>query len=109
MDVKFWDQSQTFGGSKLRFVFHLQPLDYETKPSYTLKVEGANTQVDPHFHNHGPFKDVTIVHVSVEDVDEPPSFDSPGYYIELPEDAEIGTVVRTVSARDPDSDNNTVR
>eukprot|EP00066_Takifugu_rubripes_P004700 XP_003968220.1 PREDICTED: cadherin-20 [Takifugu rubripes] len=86
-----------------------KPLDFETKPSYTLKVEGANTQVDPLFHHHGPFKDVTIVHVSVEDVDEPPLFDSPGYYIELPEDAEIGTVVKTVSARDPDSANNTVR
>lgn len=98
-----------FGGPKLVFLFPVQPLDFETKPSYTLKVEGANTHVDRHFHHHGPFKDVTIVHVSVEDVDEPPLFDTPGYYIEVPEDAEIGTVVKTVSARDPDSANNTVR
>lgn len=49
------------------------------------------------------------MHVSVEDVDEPPNFDLPSYYIELPEDAEIGTVVKTVSARDPDAANNTVR
>lgn len=85
-------------------------MDFETKPSYTLKVEGANTHVDPHVtHHRGPFKDVTIVHVSVEDVDEPPLFDSPAYYIELPEDAEIGTLMKTVSARDPDSANNTVR
>lgn len=107
--VKFLEQSPTFGGSKLVSVFFVQPLDFETKLSYTLKVEGANTHVDPHVHHRGPFKDVTIVHVSVEDVDEPPLFDSPAYYMELPEDAEIGTVVKTVSARDPDSANNTVR
>lgn len=57
----------------------------------------------------GRFKDVTIVHVSVEDVDEPPQFDSPVYYMELTEDAEVGTVIRTLSARDPDAANNTVR
>lgn len=87
----------------------LQPLDFEKKPSYTLKVEGANIHVDATVRQRGPFKDVTIVHVSVEDVDEPPQFDSQVYYIELPEDAEIGTVVKTVSARDPDAANNTVR
>ena len=87
----------------------LQPLDFEKKPSYTLKVEGANINVDPSLRYRGPFKDVTIVHVSVEDVDEPPVFDSPVYYIELPEDAEIGTMLKTVSARDPDAANNTVR
>ncbi|XP_042254770.1 cadherin-20-like isoform X4 [Thunnus maccoyii] len=86
-----------------------KPLNFESKPSYTLKVEGANTNLDPAFRQRGPFKDVTIVHVSVEDVDEPPLFDSPVYYIELPEDAEIGTVVKMVSARDPDAANNTVR
>lgn len=90
-------------------VFTLQPLDFESKPSYTLKVEGANTHLDPALRHRGPFKDVTIVHVSVEDVDEPPLFDSPAYFIELPEDAELGTVVKTVSARDPDAANNTVR
>uniref|UniRef100_A0A8C2ZBP8 Cadherin-20 n=1 Tax=Cyclopterus lumpus TaxID=8103 RepID=A0A8C2ZBP8_CYCLU len=86
-----------------------RPLDFESKPSYTLKVEGANTHLDPALRHRGPFKDVTIVHVSVEDVDEPPLFDTPAYYVELSEDAEIGTVVKTVSARDPDAANNTVR
>uniref|UniRef100_A0A8C7Y3W0 Cadherin 20 n=1 Tax=Oryzias sinensis TaxID=183150 RepID=A0A8C7Y3W0_9TELE len=84
-------------------------LDFEKKPSYTLKVEGVNTHPDLTFQNPGPFKDVTIVHVSVEDVDEPPLFDSAAYYTELPEDAEIGTVMGTVTARDPDAANNTVR
>uniref|UniRef100_A0A7N9B1E6 Cadherin-20 n=1 Tax=Mastacembelus armatus TaxID=205130 RepID=A0A7N9B1E6_9TELE len=86
-----------------------KPLNFENKPSYTLKVEGANTHLDLAFHHRGPFKDVTIVHVSVEDVDEPPVFDLPAYYIELPEDTEIGTVMKTVSARDPDAANHTVR
>lgn len=84
-------------------------MDFETKLSYILKVEGANTHVDPRVHHRGPFKDVTIVHVYVEDVDEPPLFDSAVYNVELPEDAEIGTVVKTVSAIDPDSAKDTVR
>lgn len=92
------------------FHFIAQPLDFEKKPSYTLKIEGANVHVDPAvLRQRGPFQDVTIVHVSVEGVDEPPQFDSPVYYMELPEDAEVGTVMRTVSARDPDATNNTVR
>ncbi|XP_056154995.1 cadherin-20-like [Lampris incognitus] len=86
-----------------------KPLDYEKKPSYTLKVEGANTHLDPAFRHRGPFSDITIVHVSVEDVDEPPMFDSPSYYIELLEDAETGRTVKTILARDPDAANNTVR
>lgn len=98
-----------FKGLKSFCVLPHQPLNFEIKPSYTLKVEGANTHLDPAFRHRGPFKDVTIVHVSIEDVDEPPLFDSPAYYVELPEDAEIGTMVKTVSARDPDVANNTVR
>jgi len=72
-------------------------------------VEGANSHLDPAFRHHGPFKDVTIVHVSVEDVDEPPVFDAPAYFIELAEDTDVKTVVRVVSARDPDAANNTIR
>ncbi|XP_061778426.1 cadherin-20-like isoform X2 [Nerophis ophidion] len=86
-----------------------KPLDFEGKASYTLKVEGANTHPDHAYRQGGPFKDVTIVHVSVDDVDEPPVFDLAAYQATLPEDAGIGTVVRTVSARDPDAANNTVR
>ena len=42
------------------------------------------------------------MHVSVEDVDEPPEFLMPFYYVEVPEDVEIGTIFTSVSARDPD-------
>ncbi|MGH0145273.1 UNVERIFIED_CONTAM: hypothetical protein FKN15_032852 [Acipenser sinensis] len=86
-----------------------KPLDFEGKKSYTLKVEGANTQLDHRFLRMGPFSDVTIIHISVEDVDEPPQFDSKFYYVEVPEDVEIGTVFQTVSAKDLDVSNNSVR
>ncbi|XP_060921065.1 cadherin-20-like [Labrus mixtus] len=98
------DPTNLFGSITVK-----KPLNFESKPSYTLKVEGANINLDPTLRHSGPFKDVTIVHVSVEDVDEPPLFDLEAYIIELPEDAEIGTVLKTVSARDPDAANNTVR
>ncbi|MGH0149118.1 UNVERIFIED_CONTAM: hypothetical protein FKN15_051109 [Acipenser sinensis] len=85
------------------------PLDFEGKKSYTLKVEGANTQLDHRFLRMGPFSDVTIIHISVEDVDEPPQFDSKFYYVEVPEDVAIGTIFQTVSAKDLDVSNNSVR
>uniref|UniRef100_A0A4W4FNJ7 Cadherin-20 n=1 Tax=Electrophorus electricus TaxID=8005 RepID=A0A4W4FNJ7_ELEEL len=84
-------------------------LDFERKRSYTLKVEGSNAHIDPRFINKGLFSDVTIVHVSVEDVDEPPEFEYPFYYVEVPEDAEIGTILTMISARDPDVANSSVR
>uniref|UniRef100_A0A8C7SGM1 Cadherin-20 n=1 Tax=Oncorhynchus mykiss TaxID=8022 RepID=A0A8C7SGM1_ONCMY len=86
-----------------------KPLNFESKASYTLKIEGANTHLDHRFLDKGPFSHVTIVHVSVEDIDEPPEFSSAAYYIEVSEEAEIGTVFKTVSARDPDASNNSIR
>ncbi|KAK6299973.1 hypothetical protein J4Q44_G00300060 [Coregonus suidteri] len=86
-----------------------KPLNFESKASYTLKIEGANTHPDHHFLDKGPFSHVTIVHISVEDIDEPPEFVSAAYYIEVSEEAEIGTVFKTVSARDPDAANNSIR
>ncbi|XP_041923724.1 LOW QUALITY PROTEIN: cadherin-20-like [Alosa sapidissima] len=84
-------------------------LDFESKRSYTLKVEGSNTHLDPRYLSKGPYRDITIVHVSIEDVDEPPEFRVPFYYVEVPEDAEIGTIFTSVSARDPDAANNSIR
>ncbi|KAM9827030.1 cadherin-20-like [Neosynchiropus ocellatus] len=97
------DPTHTFGVITVR-----KPLDFEKKQSFTLKIEGANIFVDPAFRQRGPFKDVTIVHVSVEDVDEPPAFDAASYALELREDAEVGTRLRTLSARDPDAANRSV-
>eukprot|EP00079_Xenopus_tropicalis_P010608 XP_002935630.2 PREDICTED: cadherin-10 [Xenopus tropicalis] len=84
-------------------------LDYESKRLYTLKVEAMNTHVDPHFYYLGPFKDTCTVKISVEDVDEPPVFSRPSYMFKVHEDIELGTIIGTVMARDPDAISSPVR
>uniref|UniRef100_A0A9L0RCN2 T2-cadherin n=1 Tax=Equus caballus TaxID=9796 RepID=A0A9L0RCN2_HORSE len=86
-----------------------KPLDYESRRLYTLKVEAENTHVDPRFYYLGPFKDTTIVKISLEDVDEPPVFSRPSYLFEVHEDIEVGTIIGTVMARDPDSTSSPIR
>ncbi|XP_021551545.1 cadherin-10 isoform X1 [Neomonachus schauinslandi] len=86
-----------------------KPLDYESRRLYTLKVEAENTHVDPRFYYLGPFKDTTIVKISVEDVDEPPIFSRASYLFEVHEDIEVGTIIGTVMARDPDSTSSPIR
>ncbi|KAK2534091.1 Cdh20, partial [Columba guinea] len=86
-----------------------KPLSFETKKSYTLKVEGANPHLEMRFLNLGPFRDTTTVHISVEDVDEPPVFEPSFYFVEVPEDVEIGTTIQMISAKDPDVTNNSIR
>ncbi|XP_060100286.1 cadherin-18 isoform X2 [Heteronotia binoei] len=86
-----------------------KPLNYEKKKSYTLNIEGANTHLDFRFSHLGPFKDVTMLKISVGDVDEPPVFTLPSYVMDVYENAKIGTIVGTVTAQDPDSTNNIVR
>ncbi|KAM9163382.1 cadherin-10 isoform 3-T3 [Pangshura tecta] len=86
-----------------------KPLDYETRRLYTLKIEAENTHVDPRFYYLGPFKDTTIVKISVEDVDEPPVFSRSSYLFEVHEDIEMGTIIGTVMARDPDSASSPIR
>ncbi|XP_063779035.1 cadherin-10-like [Pseudophryne corroboree] len=84
-------------------------LDYENKRLYTLKVEVENTHVDPHFHYLGPFKDTTTVKISVEDADEPPMFARSSYMFKVHEDIELGTIIGTVMARDPDTISSPIR
>ncbi|XP_019397529.1 PREDICTED: cadherin-10 isoform X3 [Crocodylus porosus] len=86
-----------------------KPLDYETRRLYTLKIEAENTHVDPRFYYLGPFKDTTIVKISVEDIDEPPVFSRSSYLFEVHEDIEVGTIIGTVMARDPDSASSPIR
>uniref|UniRef100_A0A8C0TF80 Cadherin domain-containing protein n=1 Tax=Canis lupus familiaris TaxID=9615 RepID=A0A8C0TF80_CANLF len=77
-----------------------KPLDFETKKSYTLKVEAANVHVDPRFSSRGPFKDTATVKIVVEDADEPPVFSSPTYLLEVHENAALNSVIGQVMARD---------
>lgn len=85
----------------------LQPLDFETKRAYTLKVEATNIRSEP--SSGGPFKDTATVKVVVEDSDEPPVFSKPMYLLEVNENNPINTVIGTVNARDPDSSGSLVR
>ncbi|KAM9307583.1 cadherin-20 [Gastrophryne carolinensis] len=86
-----------------------KPLDFESKKSYTLKIEGSNPHIEMRFFSLGPFRDTTTVHISVEDVDEPPVFESSHYYVEVSENVDIGTTIQIVAAKDPDATNNSVR
>ncbi|KAM4743749.1 cadherin-8 [Anableps anableps] len=84
-----------------------KPLDYESKKSYTLKVEATNIRSEP--SSGGPFKDTATMKIVVEDADEPPVFSKPMYLLEVNENAPINTVIGTVTARDPDSSGSLVR
>ncbi|KAG9278436.1 cadherin-7-like [Astyanax mexicanus] len=84
-------------------------LDYETKSTYTLKIEASNRNIDPRFRAQGPFSDTAMVKLVVENVDEPPVFSSPLSRMTVSEAAKVGTTIGTVSALDPDSTNSPIR
>uniref|UniRef100_A0A3P9N0T3 Cadherin-12 n=1 Tax=Poecilia reticulata TaxID=8081 RepID=A0A3P9N0T3_POERE len=85
------------------------PLDYESKRRYTMVAEAANNHPDTRFLPLDEFSDRTTLKIFVEDVDEPPVFLSALYEWKIPENAAVGTVVGTVSARDTDTVNNPIR
>ncbi|XP_049455347.1 cadherin-12-like isoform X2 [Epinephelus fuscoguttatus] len=84
-------------------------LDYETKKSYTFKVEVSNAQVDPRFLHLGPFKDSVTVKVNVLDIDEPPVFTKPSYSVDVYEDTPPGIIISSVTAQDLDASSSAVR
>ncbi|XP_068557714.1 cadherin-12-like [Cebidichthys violaceus] len=84
-------------------------LDYETKKSYTFKVEASNTQLDRRFLHLGPFKDSATVKVNVLDTDEPPVFTKPSYSLDVYEDTPPGTIIGSVTAQDLDASSSAVR
>ncbi|XP_053555545.1 cadherin-8 [Bombina bombina] len=86
-----------------------KPLDFESKKSYTLKVEAVNIHIDPRFMSGVPFKDTATVKITVEDADEPPVFSSPTYLLEVHENAAINGVIGQVTARDPDASASPIR
>lgn len=88
-------------------MFSFQPLDYESKKAYTLKVEATNVHSEP--GSGGPFKDTATIKIVVEDADEPPVFSKPMYLLEVKENAPVATVIGRVAARDPDSSGSLVR
>ncbi|KAF7242794.1 Cadherin-11 [Varanus komodoensis] len=84
-------------------------VDYETKRTYSLKVEAANVHIDPKFISNGPFKDTVTVKINVEDADEPPVFLAPTYIFEVEENASPDAPVGRVHAKDPDAKNSPIR
>ncbi|XP_067564407.1 cadherin-22 isoform X7 [Pseudorca crassidens] len=84
-------------------------LDFESQPVHTVVLEALNKFVDPRFADLGTFRDQAIVRVAVTDVDEPPEFQQPSGLLEVQEDAQVGSLVVVVTARDPDAANRPVR
>ncbi|XP_059200723.1 cadherin-7-like isoform X3 [Centropristis striata] len=84
-------------------------LDFETKSSFTLRVEASNRYVDTRFLATSPFSDVVTVRLLVDNVDEPPIFSSSVSQMEISEGAAVGSDVGSVSAHDPDATNSPVR
>ncbi|KAB0389373.1 hypothetical protein E2I00_007072, partial [Balaenoptera physalus] len=80
-----------------------KPLDFETRRSYSFRVEATNTLIDPAYLRRGPFKDVASVRVAVQDAPEPPAFTQAAYHLAVPENKSPGTLVGQVSAADLDS------
>uniref|UniRef100_A0A3B4F269 Cadherin 7 n=1 Tax=Pundamilia nyererei TaxID=303518 RepID=A0A3B4F269_9CICH len=87
----------------------LKPLDFETKSSFSLRIEATNRNIDSNFLSLGPFSDTTSVKVTVEDVNEPPVFSTPLSKMVVSEDAKVGTSIGRVSAHDPDNSNSPIR
>lgn len=74
-----------------------------------MAAEAANDHPDTRFLTLDDFSDRTTLKIVVEDVDEPPVFFSELYEWKIPENAAVGTMVGTVSARDTDAVNNPIR
>lgn len=84
-----------------------QPLDFETKKNYDLKIEVQNPR--PLVDVRLPSVNTATVRISVEDVDEPPVFERFPYIMEMKENAAPGSAVGSVSAVDPDIQHSPVR
>uniref|UniRef100_A0A3P9A3Z7 Cadherin-22 n=1 Tax=Esox lucius TaxID=8010 RepID=A0A3P9A3Z7_ESOLU len=100
----------TDGNTQEAVIAIKKPLDFESKRTHNVVVEAVNKHVDPRFLELGSFRDQTIVRVSVTDTDEPPVFHpADGATMEVQEDARLGALVGTVTAKDPDMENAPVR
>ncbi|XP_072917558.1 cadherin-22-like [Hemitrygon akajei] len=86
-----------------------KPLDFETQRTHSLLLEAVNKYIDPQFENLRSFKDWTSVRVTVKDIDEPPVFTSQTNVIDVREDTPVGSVIGSITARDPDLTNSPIR
>lgn len=86
-----------------------QPLDFEKKHQFGLRLQVENVHINPRFFSVGPFRDEASVKITVEDVDEPPVFERPSYIMEVKEDATRNAVIGSVSASDLDDKRSPIR
>ncbi|XP_069568983.1 cadherin-5 [Brachyistius frenatus] len=87
-----------------------QPLDYETKSSYSFTVQVRENLRNLHFpaDNMNSAATTAQVNVKVLDVDEPPVFSQPIYTFTVMEELAVNNI-GTISARDPDKANKSIR
>nr|XP_054607387.1 cadherin-7 isoform X2 [Nothobranchius furzeri] len=86
-----------------------KPLNYESKKRYVMAAEAVNDHIDTRFLPLEEFRDRTTLKILVGDVDEPPVFLSSVYEWNVPENAAVGTVFGSISARDTDSFSSPIR
>ncbi|CAH2284677.1 cadherin-19 isoform X1 [Pelobates cultripes] len=84
-------------------------IDYETKRRYNIRVRAINKYIDERFIKKELSQDYTTIRINVEDVDEPPVFSQHEYYMEVLENASVGSYVDSVTAKDPDITQNSIR
>ncbi|KAM8966927.1 cadherin-19-like [Pelodytes ibericus] len=84
-------------------------VDYESKRRYNIRVKAINKYIDERFIRQGMFEDTAAIRINVEDVDEPPVFVQNEYYVQIFENASVGTYIGSVTAKDPDILNIAIR
>ncbi|KAM7071807.1 cadherin-17 [Acridotheres tristis] len=106
--VKEGDPNNTFiietdSETNRGFVRINKALDFETTPVYDLVINATNPEplVSGVKYNSSS---LTTFSIYVTNVDEPPTFQTPVYKVEVSEDIPVNTLVMTVEAHDPEGD-----
>ncbi|XP_061675972.1 cadherin-17 isoform X2 [Syngnathoides biaculeatus] len=99
------DDDQAFAvetdGKGVGHVVIAKPLDFESSPSYKLKIDARNPEPLTSGLEYGP-ESSAFVSVSVDDVDEAPEFGPDVSDVAVAENVTGGAVLLTVEARDPE-------
>ncbi|KAF5908968.1 cadherin-12-like, partial [Clarias magur] len=85
-----------------------QPLDYESRKTYSFKVSASDPRMDARFLQGGAHSDSAVVKLSVMDVEEAPIFSSSEYSMETRESA-ARNAIGAVNAHDPDTGHSPIR
>ncbi|KAM9439220.1 cadherin-12a [Clarias gariepinus] len=85
-----------------------QPLDYESRKTYSFKVSASDPRMDARFLQGGAHSDSAVVKLSVMDVEEAPIFSSSEYSMETREGS-ARNAIGAVNAHDPDTGHSPIR